>query len=714
MSEPMPLEEKFPDMKPVRSAPSLITSHGVGTTVYGRRDYDADTNTYVKTHCVCFLFVPLLALGAYRVADAPAGGWYFIGRVPLSTLARAWNYLILLVILAGGGALGWHLYTTSADYVAGQKIVEADELAAAGKLTRAAQVLRPIAQGDTSHAYDAQQKLGQLLDTPQAAPAELAGAFQVAVELQRSGQTIDRLIERGVEQVTKHAASPRGALQILDVIARFAQENPQPQAKGLADVPNVRLALLEKILAKEPGDLDAISDAAVIYESRRDLAKCEKLLAPHAAKLSTREGARILGQILAGQGKFDEAHALLAPYAEERLKRLHDANQTLRDTLQQVENDNLQELRQGRAPGFDYTAYKAADKDTQDKMVNDYLDERLRKDPSVLTAQLAIRRESQAVPVALDLGIVLLRRAQSMPDPEERKKELQKAEKTFLSVRGVGGPNEEVNLFLGQVYYWLGKHAEGKKLWDELMVAQNRTASILVTVAHMLREVGEQSQARVLAEEAYEKAPVPEDRFRAAAILAVIAEENDDRVLWLKRCNPADKQAQAQLHEALGEQATLESKDDEAANNFRQAIDLFAALPENPATLNNGALAHLNLYRVTGDAAILEKAYAMIDKAVTLRQSDSVLVLNAGGMILVNSLADVVGKELNVRALKRHAHLDLLAFLYNDDAQAKKYRQHVQSHPGVVKGAGKNKVVNFYVGARGCSSTRRGISLESG
>src|SRR5205807_371887 len=82
----------------VRSAPPLFRINGCGFGVYGKRDFDPETGTYVKTYCFCLLFIPVVALSAYRVADA-SRGWYFLGRVPLSGFARVWNVLLLAVAL---------------------------------------------------------------------------------------------------------------------------------------------------------------------------------------------------------------------------------------------------------------------------------------------------------------------------------------------------------------------------------------------------------------------------------------------------------------------------------------------------------------------------------------------------------------------------------------------------------------------------------------
>src|SRR5262245_30557578 len=90
-------EESLPphlEMQPISGPPTLHTINGCGTFVYGQRDYDSQTGSYVKTLCIVVLFVPILALRAYRVVNAQSG-WYFLGRVPLSGLARAWNFFML-------------------------------------------------------------------------------------------------------------------------------------------------------------------------------------------------------------------------------------------------------------------------------------------------------------------------------------------------------------------------------------------------------------------------------------------------------------------------------------------------------------------------------------------------------------------------------------------------------------------------------------------
>ena len=104
---PINLAERFPRMRPIKTAPGLMTINGIGCTMYGRRDLDPESGAYVKTHCFTVLFIPLLALGAYRVVDSPERGWYFLGKEPLSGFARSWNYAVAFLSICLGLSIGY-------------------------------------------------------------------------------------------------------------------------------------------------------------------------------------------------------------------------------------------------------------------------------------------------------------------------------------------------------------------------------------------------------------------------------------------------------------------------------------------------------------------------------------------------------------------------------------------------------------------------------
>jgi hypothetical protein len=86
-------------VSPLRRMPVLQTINGVGASVYGGSDRDRD-GSYVKTHFLVVLFAPVFPLAQYLVKDADGGGWYFLGKVPMSTPVRIWNRLVVVGILA--------------------------------------------------------------------------------------------------------------------------------------------------------------------------------------------------------------------------------------------------------------------------------------------------------------------------------------------------------------------------------------------------------------------------------------------------------------------------------------------------------------------------------------------------------------------------------------------------------------------------------------
>src|SRR6185436_13362622 len=131
------LQEKFPHLKPLSGAPPMFRLNGCGLAMYGSRDFDAETKTYVKTYCLCFVFIPVVPICAYRVADAENGGWYFVGREPLSTLAKSVNLLLLAGLLFAVVQSAWMAHVESPEYRTSLKMTEAQGLEESGQLLQA-------------------------------------------------------------------------------------------------------------------------------------------------------------------------------------------------------------------------------------------------------------------------------------------------------------------------------------------------------------------------------------------------------------------------------------------------------------------------------------------------------------------------------------------------------------------------------------------------
>jgi hypothetical protein len=671
--------DRFPEMRPVRTTPPLTRVNGIGTTLIGDRDHDAETQTYVKTLAFTVLYLPLLAVGAYRVADAPDGGWYFLGKVPLSGFAKACNLLLLLAVLAVAGLIGWNAYTDSPDYKAGRKLAEADRLLADGMAAEAAAGYRDVLLGNTSRADEARDRLKGLIESPPASLEQAAAVFKIAAELHQVNRPVTAdLYQRGAKQAEEHAdASPAGALALLDSVAPLA---PRP-----ADVLPLRRRLLEALLAQDPQNPEVASRLAVVCGEQGDVARCEAVLSPVAGRLGALEGAALLGRIYSDQRQYDKAVALLEPYLDAHLPKLHAADKKLKDAAGAVSQRALQQLKNETVADFDYRRYDAADMHEKQEMVKAYVIRKVQEDPVAAAAERELDAERAAGQAALDLGLALLHRAQTRADPAARKKDLEKAEKTFLVIRGLRGEDDQSRLYLGQVYYWLGKPADGRKLFDEVLKANNRDTNTLYLVGRALREVGDVSAARDLIEEAYNHEGNTAPRQAMALVRAIIPRDLDDQIAWLAKADPKAAEVRALLSRARGNKAEQEGKDAEAVAHYREAVAAHDAMPVSYATLNNGALAHLALYRLTHEPEQLRQAMTKLERAVALQPDDALILHNAADVLLDNALHDLIGPELDLKVLKRGADLDLLAFLCRDRDAKARYVARLRRHPGWLK-----------------------------
>lgn len=676
------LTEKFPELQPINSVPSLWNVFGFGMDLYGSRDFDEETNSFVKTHYITALWIPILALREYRVIGTDQGV-VLLGRQPISTLARLRNYAIVSCLLVVIGTRLWSSYTNSPDYVASQKLASADRLVESGKLTEAARLYREVAQGSTSHTAAARDKFASLLKglESETAPAQAAEIIRIAVEMHEQNETsVDgaAVLELGTELADKlEPSDPRGALSVLDSIASLDPEPDKLTAK--------RQQLLETIVQQEPDDPETASQLALIYEAQGEMEKCEKLLTPHRERLAALDGARILGQIFSQRGEHDNAVALLQPYTETRLEKLHTAEKALEEAIADAQQRIVAEIQNSEAPQAFYESIQNVSDDERDAMVWEYMRAKMRDDPLIKQRQQALLQEAPVVPVALDLGIALLQRAQGLADPDARRAQLEKAEQIFRAVRGMAGESDEYRLALGQVYYWLGKHEEGRELFDALLESNDRKFELLMAVSNSLRNVGAASESRELSEEAYNKAVDDEKKYEAASLRAFTQLDLDDGIVWLRRANQTDPQIRAGLSSAMASQAIRDGNDDLAVEHLKNTINIYAAQTENEAVLNNAAVAYFSLFQLTGDPEALDNGTAKVEKALAIDPSDSILLGNAASAILHGGFRDVIDNEIDLKLLKTPGRISLIPYLYEEQAGRQTYQERIKTNPRIRK-----------------------------
>ena len=675
------VRDHFPGVEPEHKSPALFRINGFGVGLYGRRDTEPQTGLYVKTQCLSALFIPVFALRSYVVAPAPGGGWYVLGRVPVSGLAKLLNLVVLLVAVGVGAAVGLGVYATMPGPAAAREMAQADELRDAGDTVGALDGYAKLAHGKSDLADDADAAFVQLvLDTVASGDAaQTAAVLQEAAKYTRNRRFTNPPLD-AVALAMDWAASdseapPRERLWVLDAVEAQVGETRREAWFG------ARLGALEQLVEQGDASLDTLIELALVYEARNDLARVRALLAPRKAELGTTEGARLLGQALSADGDADGAFELLDPYVASRLLQLHRSEDALDALYEQVYTQAIRRLENGQAPQSWYDRYDRLGEAEQDAMVQDYIDEQLDSDANY-TAELAnYLTLTNVVPAALDLGIARLDRARAMDDPDARRRELEAAEQTFLGVQGAAGGSASYQLYLGQVYYWLGKPEEGQGLFDRLLEERAGNAALILEVAGVLRQVGEEEQARGLFEQAYAAESDPQMQYRIARAVAALAEDVDEQILWLERGDPGNNETQGSLAHSRALRAMDEGDNAAAATYLDEAIALYDTLPDETSILNNSALVWQTRYALTGEVADLSQAVDRLGRAVELDPSNRVLLGNAAEMMFGLVYERVLADRMDLRVLEVESNSGLLNYLYADAQAERAFRDELEADP---------------------------------
>lgn len=678
------IRAKFPQLKPLSSPPSLMLINGFGVGIYGKRDFDQETQTYVKTRCICALFVPLFALAAYRVADAAPRRWYFIGREPLSGLARSWNMAMGVVMLFLAASIAWNAYTNSPDYQARMAIKHAAELLQAGKPIAAAGVYRQQIFGP--QAADARAGFKTAIesclqsDKALTAAAALHLVAGLAVNANQPEPLVPDAFNRGLALVERFRAAPADAMAVLDATTELDSKN--------AALPPLRIGLLKQVVAANPDDTNHVVELAVTYEQGGQMEESWNLLRPYKDRLGATEGARILGQKLLQEQKYADAYGLLFPFVQARLDTLRGIEVSYSNTVAGLYRRALADLNNDRAGRDFYEKYKAASKNEKGAMVEDYVQTRMESDPVYQRARADLKEANRIVPVTLDLGIVQLNRAQELPDAAARKTELEAAEKTFLAIRGFAGETDEYRLFLGQVYYWLGRSKEGRALFDELLISRKRDFSILMSISRCLRSVGEEAESRSLAEEGYRTATSDKQKYAAASFCALTCKDEDEQIAWLQKSDPNVPWIQIELNEARGKKALSQANKTLAADYLRKAVTGYESQPKSSAELNNWALACFDLYQATGNIEDQKKGMSLFEEAVAMDPGNSILLHNTTYFLFSQAVMDVNREAVNFAALGEQADVEMLPLLFQDEAGRADIYQRLHDSEAMKKGLG--------------------------
>lgn len=678
------LSRSFPEATPIKSPPSLSRVNGFGVALYGSRDSEREQGLYVKTLCFTALFIPVFSLCSYVVADAKHGGWHVLAKVPLSGFAKLMNIVVIAAVLSVAGGIAISGYTNSAAYKAGQQLAQAQDAEVAGDLGQAAQLYKAVTKSETEHAEQARRDLADLAEQTlmQGSSKNLAQIMPVVVDYEQYQGTLGEadwvpLTLKAINRLKNDP--PDDLLALLDCIEPLITETLREQWE------NARFAPLKRLVQDEPDNIEILSELAVVYESRNEIEQARALLEPKSTRLGDSEGARVLGQIMLREGDTDTACNLLEPYTRSRIGDLQEAEQAWDHAYESAYESVVAELENGNAPAAWYDRYDIATEQDQDKLFWDYVNPRVNENPAFIAARERYAKVSGVVDVALDLGVAQLERAQGYNDPELRRSGLEEAEQTFLSVQGSASDSATYRLYLGQVYFWLGRADEGNALLDAYLADYPNNTDAMQAVARTLRQVGEKDKSIALFIKAYDAADDQAVQYDLAEAIAAMSPDRKETVKWLNLCAPDNISAQAELKNILGREAADAGQEEKALALFEEALALYDSLPETTSSLNNGSLVLLQRFYNTGDVADRNKAIDRLIRAVELEPSGTILLQNTASTLLNAALYDAAAPHLDMQALDLNGSINALSYIFEDRDQWQSLVSTFKARPRLVK-----------------------------
>jgi tetratricopeptide (TPR) repeat protein len=669
------LQRRFPAMKPVKSPPGLVTINGIGVSMYGKRDFDPATGTYIKTRCFCFVFIPLFPIDAYRVSDAPGRGWYFLGKEKVSGFARGvrWCALAIVAFFVGSGM--WAAHLNSPEYRAKKGRERAVALVAAGKPIDAVRAYRSMVAESIGDQAEWRQAMLNILNAEidSGDPKRMAAAFRYA-EANNHVPGFNQVLIPDVTDKALVAAEkcsePKDAEIILSAL--------KPSTADLVRVHQALRKALESIHAAQPDDRETRVKLALIREEFGDVDGALALLEPAADQLGDGEGARLYGTMLLGEGRAAEALPHLERYVTPRLAEWRKLEGALDRAYEGAQEAALKRL--DHEAGF-RRRYEAASEAEQQRMVQEYLANEVPKDSDFIAVRNRYQAESKIVPTIMDLGVARLRVAQAEKDPAVRKDLLKKAEDAFLALQGAAGETDEYRLFLGQVYFWSDREPEGRKLFDELLASKKRDAATLYQLADIFRDLGETNEARKLLDEAFPKAPNDQAKSGIVRLRAMLARNTDEKIEWLSKSNSTDPVMAISLSEARGEQAEEKGQAEVAKGHYRDALAGYGKLGRTSANLNNSALLYRRLYQLEGKREDFETSARLVSEAVDLEPANSILSHNAAASLLTAAVIRLAGDRIDSKLLQAEDGLDALRYLYQREDEKKQVVASLTSDP---------------------------------
>jgi tetratricopeptide (TPR) repeat protein len=683
MDDTLDIKTIHPELEPVRSTPSLFSFYGCGFRLLGDRDYSEQTKSSVKTLYFTLFYIPIIPLKAYRVIK-DRSQYFFLGQSPVSGFAQKASMAFVSIAALGITGFGTQQYLTSDGYVNGKIMKSAEAAMDQGALGEAMQHYKKAYINSDKYKRDARLGIADLMSLKTLKNASSSDMAQILktysdFNIPPLSNTPEGVYELSIQRIENGDKSDTvGTHKLLHATQAF-----NPDGKDLSDLDyNLVSALYEN----NSDDIDIAIEMAEFSFNQQNFETAKAILIPFKDSLSDTEGARILGQLYVAEGNNKEAYPLLSTYTSERLKKMQSAEEEFLSLQTLMWDAEFNILRDGNGPDSFYNAYNAKTSEVEQQLfVDEYITDKLQKNETYLMSLEAYRESAAIVPIVMDFGILQLRAAETMTSEADRQAELEAAENTFLSIKNIAGDTDDYKLYLGQVYFWLGKQDEGQALFDDILTSNNRSSDSLLAVATTLRTLGKIGQATELSKEAYNTASYDEARYNAANFLQLISNTIEEKISWLEKSDPESAYTQASLFEYQGHLAEQKTQYREAAKLYRKAIERRESLPSDASNYNNTALSYFSLHRVTNDKSAYKKGVELMSKAVELRPDESILISNAATSLLTNSLYETIDGALDYQTVQLQPSFSNIGYHYSNDQEKETLRAKVGPHADLQK-----------------------------
>ena len=497
-------------------------------------------------------------------------------------------------------------------------------------------------------------------DWPLVAFADYVQAFDAPEAVAESGKLIDAIADNEVSiwhelepglSIWVEAAkeAPEQVERVTRVRARLEHAGAYfGSAARKALGPDVKPETLTTALDAEPGDQEL---RVALASLNPDAAALEAFAKVGPPGKMTRSTARAYAELLQRSGKLSEADVVFEHLVQQMLPEYEDARANYAEALSAFYARWYERARAGDLPNEIVNELQPAPEDQAPVIFDKWVSKQAESDPEVQTHFQDIQQKSEVVPVVLSLGTVKLLRASQLTG-EEQSRLLAAAERLFLAIRSdaVGVP--AYHLGLAQVYYRLGKTAEGETEFGALLAKKEPEQDLAVARAY--REVGAITRAREVTQAVHDRAGSPL-RESAAMLMSLMADTQDDRRTWLTRSDQNSDMVRTSLLELEADSACSSGQIQDGDSKYREVARRHlegSALDES--NFNNAALAHAARVACSGQHAALDEALQLMQRALRIAPDSSLLAQNASPLHEYRAALRALSRWLEPSAL----HLD--------------------------------------------------------